>query len=321
LKSNRHRFCSTHFDLHYKCAVIDCGQPIKPGTRTCDNKDHQHLEQSLRERGKAAFQLKDRLRRAREVNAALAGQSLDHYDSDEEDLEAEYVLDQDGQPVPVSSIRKSAAPTEESPVDDAGNELDEDGRPHSEQHLGGTTRKKKIRIRLGRSYTHNEQLLVCPCGIILARETFYGAEALSSCVEFIKKTFHSSRKPDHIIFDSNCLLTKHVRKEKDPFFDDIGLAVDVFHHQNKHKESDHFCAEHCNPAAFPELLQQDGKTWYFNTSVAEQRNRWVAGYKAMCREMIPARFDFFMDQMIIEHNKMMHERLAKTRKNPRTWNM
>ncbi|KAF8913256.1 hypothetical protein CPB84DRAFT_1841654 [Gymnopilus junonius] len=46
--------------------------------------------------------------------------------------------------------------------------------------------KKRISAQFGRKRTHNEQILVAPCGVILARETFYGAEAISTCAEFIK---------------------------------------------------------------------------------------------------------------------------------------
>ena len=41
--------------------------------------------------------------------------------------------------------------------------------------------KKRVRARFGRKRTHNEQILVAPCGMILARETFYGAEAIGTC--------------------------------------------------------------------------------------------------------------------------------------------
>ena len=43
------------------------------------------------------------------------------------------------------------------------------------------TPKKSVRARFGRKRTHNEQILVAPCGMILARETFYGAEAIGTC--------------------------------------------------------------------------------------------------------------------------------------------
>lgn len=38
---------------------------------------------------------------------------------------------------------------------------------------------RKLKARFGRRQTHNEQLVVCCCGIIAARATMYGAEAIS----------------------------------------------------------------------------------------------------------------------------------------------
>jgi hypothetical protein len=36
--------------------------------------------------------------------------------------------------------------------------------------------KCRIRARFGRQRSHNEQILVRPCGIIVARKTFFGSE-------------------------------------------------------------------------------------------------------------------------------------------------
>jgi hypothetical protein len=44
------------------------------------------------------------------------------------------------------------------------------------------TGKKTLRAQFGRKYTHNEQLFVAPCGMIMARETFYHAEAIYSVI-------------------------------------------------------------------------------------------------------------------------------------------
>ena len=44
------------------------------------------------------------------------------------------------------------------------------------------TRPKKIRAQFGRKRTHNEQIMVAPCGMIIARATFFGAEAVSTVV-------------------------------------------------------------------------------------------------------------------------------------------
>jgi hypothetical protein len=45
-----------------------------------------------------------------------------------------------------------------------------------------TTNRKKLRAQFGRKRTHNEQIIVAPCGMIIARETFYGAEGIASVV-------------------------------------------------------------------------------------------------------------------------------------------
>jgi hypothetical protein len=43
-------------------------------------------------------------------------------------------------------------------------------------------KSERIRAQLGRRRTHNEQIIVAPCGIIIARETFYGAEGVGSVI-------------------------------------------------------------------------------------------------------------------------------------------
>jgi len=52
-------------------------------------------------------------------------------------------------------------------------------------HTSGSVQdvsRKKFRAQFGRKRTHNEQIIVAPCGMIHARETFFGAEAVSSVV-------------------------------------------------------------------------------------------------------------------------------------------
>ena len=39
---------------------------------------------------------------------------------------------------------------------------------------------KKIRAKFTRSRTHNEQLAVAPCGMILGRDTMFSAEGVAS---------------------------------------------------------------------------------------------------------------------------------------------
>ena len=86
--------------------------------------------------------------------------------------------------------------------------------------------------------------------------------------------------PDYVVFDNNCSLSKHVQGH--PMFQDVGLPVDVFHFKSKHSTEDVWCQTHCNPAAFPDLIGADKKSWFFNTSIAEQTNVWFGGYTTMC---------------------------------------
>ena len=135
----------------------------------------------------------------------------------------------------------------------------------------------------------------------------------------IKCTFHQDLKPDHIFFDNNCTLASMVQDNKDPFFDDIGLTVDVFHFKSKHSETDIFCQQNCNPAAHPELISDNDKGWYFNSSIAEQTNVWLGGYHAICQEMLIDKYTFFLDEMILRRNRMTREKLANKGQSPCNW--
>jgi hypothetical protein len=70
----------------------------------------------------------------------------------------------------------------------------------------------------------------------------------------IKNAFSvpGASKPEHIFYDSNCQARKQA--EKDPWFADIGMCVDVWHFMNKHSQNDLYCQEFCAAAGFPELL-------------------------------------------------------------------
>ena len=117
-----------------------------------------------------------------------------------------------------------------------------------------------------------------------------------------------AKKPEHIFYDTNCLARQQA--EKNPWFEGIGMCVDVWHFLNKHQVTHEYCQKHCNPSMYPELLDEFGR-WFFNTSVAEQINAWLQGYHSICREMLPTKFDFFLDEMIrrrnIEHLKKLKE--------------
>ncbi|KAF8232728.1 hypothetical protein L208DRAFT_1270652 [Tricholoma matsutake] len=96
-------------------------------------------------------------------------------------------------------------------------------------------------------------------------------------------------------------------------------TVHIFHFKSKHSISDTFCQQHCNPAAYPELLLEDDKCWYFNLSITEQTNVWLGGYHAICCEMLVDKYNFFLDEMILCRNMMTQEWLTKQGRCPGIW--
>lgn len=265
LENNHDCFCPTHSHMKGICAIIGCTNPItsKPGRKTCGVPEHEAVEQVHHNRGQAHFQLKERQRRAQ---VAHPGDALPIVVKDNSELiedpnfEEIFEFNRQNQPIPANSV---------------------------------PTGKKTLRAQFGRKSTHNEQLFVAPCGMIMARETFYHAEAIYSVIvsnlfspsllhefhndqqEMIKRTYRMpGTKPDHIFFDNNCTLGKAVKN--DSFFKNIGLTVDVFHFKCKHSEKDRFCQENCNPVAYPELLGE-GKGTSNGISILPLLSRQTAG--------------------------------------------
>uniref|UniRef100_A0A0W0FVM8 Uncharacterized protein n=1 Tax=Moniliophthora roreri TaxID=221103 RepID=A0A0W0FVM8_MONRR len=144
--------------------------------------------------------------------------------------------------------------------------------------------------------------------------------------QYFYDMFIGCQVPDHLIYYNNCNLLKYAWSNDHPvikeFFKNVGLTVDVFYFNCKHKETDKYCNCNCNPYAFPELVKMDanGKsTWYFNTSIAEQKNAWLGDYLPICREMGAILYDFFLNIMIMLHNKDTIAKLEAEGKNPRYW--
>ena len=153
LANNRHRYCLEHDGHHHICAVDGCFQPVAaslmaedPPRMTCDILEHATLEKKHKQRGTAFFQLRGKLQRANVSNPV---------DSEAAELTAEEV--------------------EEMELTD---EKDEQSSCPSKPDTG----IRKIRALFGRRRTHNEQIMVRPCGMIVARQTFFGSETTPQTV-------------------------------------------------------------------------------------------------------------------------------------------
>jgi hypothetical protein len=178
LANKRHHFCPTHANFNQKCVIVGCDKRISaPDKRTCDDPTHQRVEAIHVERKGAAFQLKEKLKRAK-VAHPKHGEALDlpvaHIIEQDDDLDETYEI-----------VGDRVIPSEEEAVTQttlARASLNATIVGNVPIQAPGPSTKKKIRAQFGRSRTHNEQILVAPCGIIIARETFYHAESITAVV-------------------------------------------------------------------------------------------------------------------------------------------
>jgi len=145
LVSVKDRFCPEHQHLNFVCSVTTCFDPIEPGFLTCSLPEHRKVQSYNEFRYKAMFQLKDRL-----TNLKISQ--------------------------PIDSIPSSANVKEGiTEYDDVDSSLVDTGNGicNGKSEQGNQT----VKARLGRKRTHNEELCVASCGVILGRATFYGSEA------------------------------------------------------------------------------------------------------------------------------------------------
>ncbi|KAI0707148.1 hypothetical protein C8Q76DRAFT_817301 [Earliella scabrosa] len=200
----------------------------------------------------------------------------------------------------------------------AGHSTAEESQAATADECVDKTASRAFKTALTRRYTHNEQLIVRCCGVIVSRATFYEAESVSNCLAFLLRTFPPELprcQPSFCFFDNNCQLLKHIRASGETRLSNVGLPVDVFHATVKHKDSDAYCAMNCNPASFPELMQ--GKEWLFNSSIAEQTNGWFGKFLPIVREMTKIHHNFFLDEMIMIYNEWKVSTLAQRGAKPR----
>lgn len=127
------------------------------------------------EKGKAAFTLKDRLQRHRVShpdnsmpNMVANAESDNELDDLEENIQ--WFEAAHGNTIQIFGAKNPGSVG----VSDSNVENDDCEAKKSD------TGNRKFKAQFGRRRTHNEQTLVRPCGVIFARATFFGAEAVSN---------------------------------------------------------------------------------------------------------------------------------------------
>jgi hypothetical protein len=150
LTSVKHRFCPQHYRHELVCSVTLCEDATEPGFRTCTSPDHRQIELAYDQRGKAMFQLKHRLERLKLSQPSDSLPTIPRLSQDE-DLQ----------------------PDDETDFADGEGVFDLTGYCEDKPEGGN----RAVRARFGRRRTHNEELCVASCGVILGRATFFGSEA------------------------------------------------------------------------------------------------------------------------------------------------
>ena len=339
LGSTRHRFCTldpSHRRLEFTCAVEGCGRPVsQDGTvthKSCDDPLHLKLE-SLNHESVASGKSKGQRERiaklddtfvSTETNSAVPVQDGEVWFEHDARNDAVRIVE----PVKTTSTGVTDLPLISS------QSLSSTPAPTTTTQCTEKTLPKKVKATFRRQRTNNEQLLVRPCGVINGRGTMYNHEAVSnvlvhififSCLrcliffyQILVEQLYSlprARKPEHLIYDSNCNALREVTSRNLTFFKDMGMCVDAFHHKTKHKASDRFCQENCDMRAYPELVDEHGK-YYFNSSIVEQTNVWFGAFHNICCEMTAVKYNFFLDEMILRRNRFTVATLQGQGKHP-----
>ncbi|PPR05018.1 hypothetical protein CVT24_010211 [Panaeolus cyanescens] len=274
--TKRERFCPGHKYLEEKCAIEECEAKVYGNTLACSDPDHAALYDLWIQRKGANFTWKQKQK------APGSSKPADSIDPEDDNGLGEDIIEVD------------TVPEEDT---------------ECLQRVEGV--KQKISARFGRRQTASEQFMVRPCGIVVARATFYGSETIRQTVAMLKQVFRTpGSMPEFFIYDNCCGVYNHLQAQKDPLLETVGFPVDAFHFESKHKKTDTVCQEHCNPRLFPELVNADG-TWYFNSSKCEQFNSWLGGFRAIFREMSAERYNFLLDELIMRKNQALLQKLAR----------
>lgn len=173
LSNQRHHFCPEHAHHAKVCSIKDCSEPVTPESRTCAAIAHKNIEKHFIQQGHARFRLHELLQRSRMAGAA---------NSMPKDVD------------PTSAAEQLGAEEQDFVVDKNGNVVPEEDSAVNTCPDKPATGNRRLRAQFGRKRTHNEQIIVAPCGVIIARSTFYGAEAVKSIVVSLLLSAHSEVK-------------------------------------------------------------------------------------------------------------------------------
>ena len=151
LSNNRHRYCDNHIDNQNIYGIVGCSEKVAPNKRTCLIAEHQTIEKVHSERTIPAT-------RTPQTGTRCSSKRFNRWICQ---WRLWTCRCRQWRGVWARFFHSQASHTSSDPT---------------------VKRKNRRRVQFGRKRTHNEQVIVTPCGMIIACETFFGAEAVSSMV-------------------------------------------------------------------------------------------------------------------------------------------
>lgn len=183
LHSVKDSFCPEHQPLKKQCCVTACTATAEVGFRTCSITEHRDAELYHYQRGKAMFQLKDRLQRAKgstpadsfppprddssPTSSRLSGSQFETTALGTDLLPVAFDIES---PWETTMSRPNGSYT-------AAVDSDDDGETEYVCEGKSPNGNKVIKAFFGRKSTHNEQLSIYSCGVGAGRASFFGSEA------------------------------------------------------------------------------------------------------------------------------------------------
>jgi len=157
LDNSKERFCEGHKNQENICSIIGCNKRTMPNSLTCPIPKHCAMEKQRSASNKGFFTLRHRLTRQK------VSHPEDSFNAEPQEMHDDYI---------------DEVQLDDSEEDPACQEKDEDG-------------KRRLRARFGRRRSHNEQIMVRPCGIIVSRTTFFGSETTPQTIVCSNSDFRS----------------------------------------------------------------------------------------------------------------------------------
>lgn len=137
------KFCRDHQHLASQCLIKGCQQPAEAGHITCSEVSHRAKEDERKEQIRPAY------------------------------FDLNRRLSKDNVPTHTPQRKSTSLLTQDTVNFTDFTDVDQGSRT-----VKG--KEKKDKLQISRNWTHNEQLFVLSCGVIVARSTFFFSEGVVS---------------------------------------------------------------------------------------------------------------------------------------------